>query len=118
MQVNDTSKRFLICKGNLKSNQRDRVEVEAITNLLRVTYNTLRPLIYNKQSQSRTAEIVNIAKPFINMEIRFVGVSCAVTCIHDRSETECNISRTTGQCCYDRSCDHIILIFEYIRRAF
>ena len=28
------------------------------------------------------------------------------------------ISRTTGQCCFDRSCDHIRLIFEYTRRAF
>ena len=29
-QVTDTSKHFLICTGNLKSNQRERVEVEVI----------------------------------------------------------------------------------------
>ena len=38
-QITDTSKRFLICTGNLKSNQRERerveVEVEVISNLLR-----------------------------------------------------------------------------------
>ena len=36
-QVTDTSKRFLICTGNLNSNQRERVEVEVISNLLRDT---------------------------------------------------------------------------------
>ena len=36
-QVNDTAKRFLICTGNLKSNQSERVEVEVISNLLRDT---------------------------------------------------------------------------------
>ena len=34
-QVTDTSKRFLICTGNLKSNQSERVEV--ISNLPRDT---------------------------------------------------------------------------------
>ena len=28
------------------------------------------------------------------------------------------ISRMTGQCCYDRSCAHIKLIFEFTSRAF
>ena len=36
-QVTDTSKRFPICTGNLKSNQSERVEVEVISNLLRDT---------------------------------------------------------------------------------
>ena len=36
-QVTDTAKRFLICTGNLKSNQSERVEVEVISNLLRDT---------------------------------------------------------------------------------
>ena len=34
-QVTVTSKRFLIYTGNLKSNQRERAEVEVISNLLR-----------------------------------------------------------------------------------
>ena len=59
-QITDTSKRFLICTGNFKSNQSERVEV--ISNLHRDTYNTLRPLIYNKRSLSRTAEICEYCK--------------------------------------------------------
>ena len=36
-QITDTSKRFLIGTGNLKSNQSERDEVEVISNLLRDT---------------------------------------------------------------------------------
>ena len=56
-QVTDTAKRFVFWTGNLKSNQRERVEVEVISNLLRGTWNTLRPLIVE------LLKFVNIAKP-------------------------------------------------------
>ena len=36
-QVTAISKRFLICTGNLKSNQSEGVEVEVVSNLLRDT---------------------------------------------------------------------------------